>query len=193
MHPLRHVFQRAYGFLARLTLGEAREGEVEEGGGGCEPLGGACPEELAGLVEDEDGGELPLEADAAQRQPAHVGQLVHREQGRELVGVVAELHEGAGGGHGHARARGQVVERRLQPLSRDGVARRRQPVHEHAAARVEAHQPKLGEPVHFREGVRQGEERRVEVGRDAERVGERGERARRHPAGKRYSVRGTRR
>ena len=55
---------------------------------------------------------------------------------------------------------------------------------QHLAARVVAHQGDLREAVDLGEGLGEREKRRVDVGGDAERVGERGECARRHPAGR---------
>ena len=99
--------------------------------------------------------------------------------------MIAELDEAARCGDGDAFARGQMVEGGLELLARHDVDVRNEPVDEHAAPSVEAHERDLREPVDFGERVRQREQRRVEVRRDAERVGERGERARGHPAGRR--------
>ena len=57
----------------------------------------------------------------------------------------------------------------------DASASRREPVDEHLAPRVVAQQSDLREAVDIGEGLAEREKGSIEVGRDAERVGERGE------------------
>jgi hypothetical protein len=184
VHPVRDVLQRADRFLARLALEEPQIGELEQRDRGREPLGRARAEELPRLVQHDDAGQLSLEAHAAQREPADVAVALEREQRGELVRVVGEVHEGRTGRDGDPLAGRQVVERRIEPLVGDAITARHEPVDEHLAPRVVAHERDLGEPVDFRQRVSEREERRVDVWGDAERVSERGEGAWRHPPGR---------
>ena len=183
VHALRHVLERPHRFLPRLLLRKAREGELEQGGGRRQAFRRARAEELARLVEHEHRGELALEPNAAERQPPHVLELPKGEQRGELVGVIPELHEASRRADRQPLPRGQVIERGLEPVARHHLAFGLEPVHEHVAARVETHERDLREAVDLGERISEGQQRRIEVGRDAEGVGERSERARRHPTG----------
>ena len=80
------------------------------------------PEQGVGVIApDEEGGELSLDAQAAQRPPPDVRQLHQSEQLRDPVGVVAEFNEAPARRNGNSLARRQVVERCLQLLAGDDV------------------------------------------------------------------------
>ena len=86
VHALRDILERAHRFVARLALGKARVGELEQRDVRREALHHARAEEAARLVHGDDGGELSVDAHAAKReQPFLFERGVETEQSRVLV------------------------------------------------------------------------------------------------------------
>ena len=181
VHALRDILERAHGLVARLALGEARIREREERDVRCEALHHARPEEAARLVQGDDGGELSVHAQAAEReQPLLLERRVETEQSRVLVGLVAQVDELAAGENLRANARRQMVDGGIRARTHHLRAARADALAEHLVARVVAEERELGAAIHLRERLAKRDNGRVEIRRCRERMSERRESARWH-------------
>ena len=128
-----------------------------------------------------------------QRQPPGILEPVQGENWRKFVAVVPEIDKAAARTDCDSLARGKMIEGGLERLPRHDVSLGAHSIGEHRPARVEADERDLGEPVDLGERVGECQQRGVEIGRHTERVRERGQRTRGHPAGEEITVRGVRR
>jgi hypothetical protein len=172
VHALRHILQRADRFLARLALGQPTEGQIEEGERGREPLGGSGAEDLARFVQRQHRGEVPLHAQATQRQHPALDGVGEPEEAHIVRRAVGQVHELAPGRHLHTHGRGQVVEGGLNGAVLHAPGHRRQTLPQHLAPAVVAKQRNGGAAIELQQTLVQRHERPVEIRRGAEGMGE---------------------
>ena len=162
MNALRHVLERAHGFLARFTLEESEIRKLEQRDRGQKPLGRSRAEHLARLVEHEQRAELAFVSEPANVQPSRFAERRQLKQSRELVAAFAEIDELAAGGDRVPLARRQVVERRFERGA--SVADGENTLAKHAASLVERHERQLRESVDLGKRLAQSLERGVGAG-----------------------------
>ena len=99
---------------------------------------------------------MPVEPQPAHTQPTLLGKRGELKEARELVALIAELHEFAARFDDDALAWRQMIERRVQgdvmnvrPGGNDAIA-------QHLMALVEMHERELSKPVDFRQCFAKG-------------------------------------
>ena len=181
VYPLRDILERAHRLVPRLALGVARVRQREERDVRCEALHHARSEEAARLVKGDDGGQLSIHAEAAEReQPLLLERGVEAEQSRVFIGLVAHVDELAAGENLRADARRQMVDGRVRASAHYLGAARADALAEHLMSGVVAEERELGAAIHLRERLTKRDNGRVEVGRCRKRMSERRESARWH-------------
>ena len=94
VHALRHVLERAHRLVARLPLGEARIGQLEERDVRCEALHHARAEEPARLVQRDAPRRAGHRRACREARAARLPRAsVEAEQARVFVGLLAEIDE----------------------------------------------------------------------------------------------------
>ena len=87
VNSLRHVLERAHGFLARLPLEKSEIRELEQRDRGQKALRGSRAEHLALLVQHEQRAQLAFGSEPAHVQPSLFAERRQLKQARELVAV----------------------------------------------------------------------------------------------------------
>src|SRR5580765_2405569 len=151
MYPFRGLFERLHRLRPRVMLEKSDQREVEQRRRWAESFRGARAEDLSRLVQDEDGDQLSLEANAARRKPAHLVEAAQAEQTREFIDAVTELNELPARHYPHALAIRQMVDRRLQRRDVDAPVARDESLAQHAPPVVVPNERDLREAVDFRE------------------------------------------
>src|SRR5205085_507032 len=127
VHALRHVLERAYGFLARLALPQPRERQLEQRDRRREALDDSRAEDLARLGEREHRRQVALHAHAAQREHTVLRQA-EREQSCDLRRAIAEVDEATTAHDAEAELRREMVEARLERRAVGVAAHRCEPL-----------------------------------------------------------------
>ena len=171
VHVLGDLLQRAHRLLARLALPEARDREVEQLYGRREPVERAGAEDAPRLEQRQHRHQMSLDDEPAQRQRA-----LHRRREAEQAAVVGravgELDEAGARQEALPHLRRQVLEARVGRRARQLRARRRHALAQQLGPRVVGEERQQGAAIDLRQRLAQGEQRRVQIGRGTERVGQ---------------------
>src|SRR5207302_1121307 len=124
--------------------------------------------------------EAALESETAYRQPCRLLELGHVQQPREFVRGVGEIDERSTRRYGLALSQREMVERRLDLARLNALPRDKERLCHQASPLIKPNQSELGIAVQFEQRLAECPQRGFDSWRDGQRMGERGERARRH-------------
>ena len=170
---LRNILERPNGFLAGIPLGKPSIGQVEQRDGRPQPLRGSGTEDLARLVDRQNGPQQPFHPQPADRKNAPVECGGKAAQPRVIGRPVADVDEGTTRQNTDTNSIWKMIEGRFHRRSDDLRANRRQPVAEHISSGVVLEQSDGRTAVHLGKALPQRNEGTVEIGSGGQRVRQR--------------------